>query len=740
MSPVYKIQIISILLFTLTDVALFGQDFPKLKELSEKESASRLHPSEKKGEWGYVDDDGRFKIKPVFDSAQEFRPTVFEGDTVISAKVSCNGKWGFLSDRGVFRILPEYDSLSDFDCGVSIFSRNGEFGMLDVNAQVLISGFDAVIPFDRNGIAWMSRDGLWGAYDLDGQKVFDLIYDSSPINRYGDLLVLERSGKTGLLDAKGRRVLVDCVADDIYPDQADRELIIVRSGEKYGCVVMDGTIVLPIECEMIAGGCKDETISFRQQGKYGLCDKSGKILIPPLMNTDQVSAGADHYQYFDPGSGFKVPMAYYQGEAVPMETFDAAVLNVSGSEADWRTDHPYVFTAPADDFVHDSSGIPAVSGIYVSFGRDRKIVDSEGLGLEPGMNVNKAFMRIDTLDVPCGSWLAPLLKFSSDKVASYDRAKGTSVLEDWQNLSAVVRNRGFVPDGDIVAIVDITLDSLLLQRHFVKFSRSGARRSAMVQDGILYDRRNYVNDGKANFFFTKDKIIVPVCIGDEKSYRTRLYTHSGRQITELGSVFCEAIIPSDDGLKMLVRDEYTFCVSEVDMQAHKYTLDDLGVSCEGMEIDCRGAHAYIFESESKVCKAVVELDEECTLIPSVRFKRAEWDDEAVVFVSANLWDVPQESRWALIPRPVAEPRVENVNGYILTVHPSGPDGISIYTVSTNIWTGEGLRYGYIGYDVDLFTQPLFEEARNMLNGKAAVKTGGEWIEVHIQDLLQEILP
>jgi hypothetical protein len=139
-----------------------------------------------------------------------------------------------------------------------------------------------------------------------------------------------------------------------------------------------------------------------------------------------------------------------------------------------------------------------------------------------------------------------------------------------------------------------------------------------------------------------------------------------------------------------------------------------------------------------MARTAVELKDECTPVPLFKYKRADWDGEAIVAVSANIWDVPSESAWIVMPRPLSEPRVENINGYMLTVYPSGPDGISIYCVSTNVWTGEGLRYGYIGYDTDFFTQPLFDDARTMAGGEAAVNINGEWRPVKKEEFENNI--
>ena len=758
MKSSYKINLLVIFLLLVPSVTGFCQDYPKLKELSESERMLNLSPAEKKGKWGYVDANGKFRIKACFDKAEEFIPTVFKGDTVFSAKVSYEGKYGYLSDKGIFLILPEYDFISHFDRGTAVFSKDGSYGMADASGKNLVSGFDCVMPFDDYGIAWVSQGGLWGAYDLSAGKVFDICFSSMPEIRYGSLMVVENAGNLGLVSMKERRIVFECSADEILPDASDSDLLILNKGQMCGCVGPDGTLILPLECEMISGGHDGGKILFRKSGKYGLCDKTGKLLIPPVMNTDQVSAGARFYKFFDRSSGFQVPVVHFDGETLSLKAFDERVFGLAGTagyldneiaaggdfpewlmlhkshvlplhelKAQWAADNPYVHPGLDEvPFVQDPSGVPVDEGVHVAIGRDRKVSWSDGLGLEDGSGLGKAVMRIDTLDVPCGSWLAPLMSFSQDKIAAYDRAMGTSVGKDWQHITAEVRNRGIVPDGDVVAVVDVLLDSLLMQRHIVKFSTKGLRRSCMSLDGILYDRTGYVNADMSRCFYSEDKVILPVCTGPERKHKTLLYDRSGKLITELGGMFCELVIETGDVLRLLVRDEYTFSISEVDIPNRKYTMDDTGISSENMTADYHDGHAYIYENDTKSCKSIVELHGDCTVIPAVRYVRSEWDAEAVVGISANIWDVPEESAWIVVPKPLKEPRVENLNGYMVTVHPPGPDGISIYSISTNVWTNEGLRYGFIGYDADFFTQPVYEDIRDMVEGEAKVKVKGEW--------------
>ena len=331
MHPFFRRHFLAvILILTLSSVCAFAQaELPELKELSAKDRAKAISPAQKQDKWGYADEKGKFVIKPYFDSAEEFLPASLRGVTIKCAKVSFAGKFGYLYDNGLFMILPEYDYLSAFDNGVAVFAKDGGYGLLNTSGKVLLSGFDAIMPFDENGLAWTSLDGLWGMYDLSGNEIFKPRFSALPETQYGPLTLVEEGGRFGLISVSERRM------------------------------------VLPTEYEMISGQ-ENGNILVRKEGKYGLYDAAGKMLIPPLMNTDQISAGAEVYKYIDSSSGFMVPMAYQDGKASPLRTLETQPFE------EWRSDNAYIYPGLTQTpLIQDPSGIPEVDSIYVTISKDR---------------------------------------------------------------------------------------------------------------------------------------------------------------------------------------------------------------------------------------------------------------------------------------------------------------------------------------------------------------------------------
>ena len=80
-------------------------DIPDLKEIKGKKLLEKLEPKqhEKSGLWGYINEEGKFLVKPVFKAALPYEGKV--------ARVSWGGRWGAINDKGLYQINLFYDTL-----------------------------------------------------------------------------------------------------------------------------------------------------------------------------------------------------------------------------------------------------------------------------------------------------------------------------------------------------------------------------------------------------------------------------------------------------------------------------------------------------------------------------------------------------------------------------------------------------------------------------------------------------
>ena len=90
--------------------------------------------------YGYVDINGKWIVKPVFDSVGNF----FGG----FASVESNGKWGYIDESGKLVIKPEFDLAYSFSGnGLAIVKSKGKFGTINTKGDFVLKPLFKGIEF-----------------------------------------------------------------------------------------------------------------------------------------------------------------------------------------------------------------------------------------------------------------------------------------------------------------------------------------------------------------------------------------------------------------------------------------------------------------------------------------------------------------------------------------------------------------------------------------------------------------
>lgn len=159
--------------------------------------------------------------------------------------ITSNGKVGIIDSTGKTKVSPTYDTLTliDKDNNLYLASQNGLYGVIDGEGNVIIHmeynkiGIDIKSFTDtgiKNGYILINKlvpvmlEQKWGFYNIEGEKVTDLIYDqigcvsSQSSNSYNLLIipdynvaVVGREKKYTLMDVNGKE-LFNCVIDKMY--------------------------------------------------------------------------------------------------------------------------------------------------------------------------------------------------------------------------------------------------------------------------------------------------------------------------------------------------------------------------------------------------------------------------------------------------------------------------------------------------------------------------------------------
>jgi hypothetical protein len=322
------------LLFSLTvktysysELKKFLDDYPKfplknsiLKDLELNKLV--LYPCREAEFSGFIDNKGKFVIRPQYDEVTDF----FEGLAVVSkgdsvffinkenenpfgniyaealifrngiAPVKLGKQWHFINRQGQ-TISRTYDEISELSDGVYVIKQGEKYGALDQYGQTLIEPqFDKLGDF-KNEMAYFVEGGNYGFVSRNGsihKAEFEWISDFNEEN----LAVIRQNGQYGLINAVGKKVL-EPQFDQVLKGR-EKIFILVKENQ-YGFFSADGCLLTQVTYDFL----KEKGPEFYTDGlllklqkktEQTLMDQNGKIFWP-MGTYDEVNfPSEEHYR------------------------------------------------------------------------------------------------------------------------------------------------------------------------------------------------------------------------------------------------------------------------------------------------------------------------------------------------------------------------------------------------------------------------------------------------------------
>lgn len=246
------------------------------------------------GLWGYKDEYfDEIVIQPKYNSADEFS----EGLAVISIfSITKLHRFGFIDKTGK-EILPvKYLQAGRFSSGLApVKTEAGLIVFIDrTGKEVLKTNYTDARSFS-NGLAAVSRNKKTGFINQQGQEVVPLIYEAA--NDFVDECTLAMiDNMTVQIDRSGKELPL--ISQYGYVDRARQKLVIepnvFTSGNGFsadglavvssnrnglsGAINKNGSFVFPLKYGKIRR-LDNGLYAFSENSKYGIADKTGRILI-----------------------------------------------------------------------------------------------------------------------------------------------------------------------------------------------------------------------------------------------------------------------------------------------------------------------------------------------------------------------------------------------------------------------------------------------------------------------------
>lgn len=241
---------------------------------------SHLEPERRDNKIGFVDAEGQFTIKPVFDDALTFSGGL--------AAVKVGEKWGFVDTAGKQVIPPKFDAAYYFRDGVAVVELDSSEVLIDTTGTPVASGYK-IVDLVTAGRVPASRDDKEGFLDPHGAIAIPFLYET--VRSFsGELAAAKQNGKWGYLDRDGK-VVIPFIFDDAGPFASG--LAPAKLGSKTGFIDKSGKFSFFLSYSYAPGfltGDKDGVFLaesdvsrfWTEDNKFGYVNKVGKVVWGPI--------------------------------------------------------------------------------------------------------------------------------------------------------------------------------------------------------------------------------------------------------------------------------------------------------------------------------------------------------------------------------------------------------------------------------------------------------------------------
>lgn len=232
----------------------------------------QLLPFYKKGNYGFINLDGKVAILPKFGYAGSFHDGL--------ALVIKDKKYGYIDKEGRVLIDYQYDNAFDFSHGRAVVVKDGKYGIIDVTGKYSLPPKYLDIGSFSDGLAYVQSKKGYQYYTLDCSVAFSAIFDEAFSFNDG-LAHVKKGDKEGFIGKDG--LFVVSVKDGAIRRFSDA--VFVQQFNDSACFISSNDTSKIRKCFDQIGVLKDNRAIVSRGDKYGYVNNKGEIVIPLKMNT-----------------------------------------------------------------------------------------------------------------------------------------------------------------------------------------------------------------------------------------------------------------------------------------------------------------------------------------------------------------------------------------------------------------------------------------------------------------------
>ena len=200
---------------------------------------------------------------------------VAQVDSLSVAWVRQSNKIGLIDYNGNLILDYQFEEVGNFADGLAWVNLGTRIGYVDGDGDVVIQPIYTFAHTFKNGMSLVGNETGYAVVGNEGEILRKV--DADMIESFSEgKAVFRRNDKYGYLSEWTYMVSISPVYTSA--DRFKDGLAIVAKGQRMGCIDHSGNEVIPIKYQSIIRDGKYFRV--KQNGKYGLMDKTGKIIIP----------------------------------------------------------------------------------------------------------------------------------------------------------------------------------------------------------------------------------------------------------------------------------------------------------------------------------------------------------------------------------------------------------------------------------------------------------------------------
>lgn len=187
--------------------------------------------------------------------------------------------------------LEQYSSVRKFQNGFAIVKKDNKYGFINEEYDEIVPCvYDEALPFECS-CAIVRKDGKYGFVDKTGAALTSCVYDEAFSFNHGISIV--RIGEFyGAINNKGKTVI-----PLEYQILADFSLfgpiiLIAVKEKRFGAIDIKNKTIVPFEYDLIESPIFDGMIKVSKNGKKGVFNKTGKLVVPILYDEIEIHSSA----------------------------------------------------------------------------------------------------------------------------------------------------------------------------------------------------------------------------------------------------------------------------------------------------------------------------------------------------------------------------------------------------------------------------------------------------------------